>query len=326
MWSLGYAGSFAVSSVGLSGGLALFWLPQYSVSLKGFNSHCIDVIISAENEAPWRATFVYGEPRRDHRHQFWDLLRRLRPEWDGPWICCGDFNEALSQEEHLGVRDRSDAQIALFRECLDDCQLVDLGFKGPMFTWNNRQSDDDHVKVRLDRAVANGEFSARFDDCSVEHLITTTSDHLAILITLSKMVDDQNKTPIQSGFRFEAAWLRAPDYREVLEKAWTESVSGTPSLHSTWSTLQQVAGSLKSWSREAFGAIRKKIQRLEHRLKHLRMSATGLDQPEIRKLEKDLCEMFEREEIMARQRSRVDWLREGDRNTSFFHARATVRK
>jgi hypothetical protein len=90
MWSLGFSGSFAVSSAGLSGGLALFWLPQYTVSLKGFNAHCIDVMISSEEIAPWRATFVYGEARREQRHEFWTLLCRLRSEWNGPWICCGD--------------------------------------------------------------------------------------------------------------------------------------------------------------------------------------------------------------------------------------------
>jgi hypothetical protein len=74
MWSLGYSGSFAVSSDGLSGGLALFWLQPYSVSLKGYNAHYIDVVISKENNIPWHATFVYGEPKRELWHEFWDLL------------------------------------------------------------------------------------------------------------------------------------------------------------------------------------------------------------------------------------------------------------
>ena len=52
MWSLGYSSSFVVSSEGLSGGLALFWSLPYSVSLKGFNSHCIDVIVSSDDLAP----------------------------------------------------------------------------------------------------------------------------------------------------------------------------------------------------------------------------------------------------------------------------------
>ena len=105
MWSLGYTGSFVVSCEGRSGGLVLFWKQPYLVSVRGANSHCIDVSVTGEGVTPWRGTFVYGEPRRELRHVFWDLLRRLRPEWNGPWLCCGDFNEVLCHDEHYGSRD-----------------------------------------------------------------------------------------------------------------------------------------------------------------------------------------------------------------------------
>jgi hypothetical protein len=61
MWSLGYTGSLAVSCEGLSGGLALFWMQPFDVSLQGQNAHCIDVVVSSDTCTPWRASFVYGE-------------------------------------------------------------------------------------------------------------------------------------------------------------------------------------------------------------------------------------------------------------------------
>ena len=69
--------------------------------------------------------------------------------WFGPWICAGDFNEALCKDEHLSRGDRGENQMRLFRECLDDCDLVDLGFSWPNYTWNNRQERNNNVKVRL---------------------------------------------------------------------------------------------------------------------------------------------------------------------------------
>jgi hypothetical protein len=114
MWSLGYSGCFAISSEGQSGGLVLFWLSSVSVTLMPCNSRCIDVHITPEVGVKWRATFVYGEPRREHRNAFWDFLRFMRDQWNGPWLVCGDFNEVLSQDEHVGPRDRTETQIDAF--------------------------------------------------------------------------------------------------------------------------------------------------------------------------------------------------------------------
>jgi hypothetical protein len=109
--------------------------------------------------------------------------------------------------------------MSLFKECLSDCGLIDLGYSGPLFTWSNKQDGDDLVRVRLDRAVANGSFMAEYDDCTVENLITTTSDHLAILVKLQSFAAQADRQPVKSGFRYEAAWLRASDYRETMERA-----------------------------------------------------------------------------------------------------------
>ncbi|KAJ1295891.1 hypothetical protein BS78_01G257900 [Paspalum vaginatum] len=118
------------SCQGKSGGLALYWSNEHCVCLQSLCSNFIDLHIKEALGIIWRATFVYGEPKTEHRHVFWDRMHFLRAQWEGPWVCIGDFNEVLCSEEHLGPSNRGENQMRLFRECLEDCQLVDLGFAG----------------------------------------------------------------------------------------------------------------------------------------------------------------------------------------------------
>ncbi|KAL6659989.1 hypothetical protein ACP70R_002111 [Stipagrostis hirtigluma subsp. patula] len=227
-----------------------------------------DVLVNQQDGIVWRSTFVYGEPRKDHRHKFWDLIRFIRAQWDGPWICAGDFNEALSSDEHLGKTERGEAQMKLFRDCLEDCELVDLGFTGPKFTWNNKQIGNDNVKVRLDRAVANGKFLQIFDDCYVENVAAFSSDHYAILISVKREEATNRNRSAGQIFRYEAMWARAEDYKDVVEQSWIEGLDSPKNLTSIWSNINKMASILRQWSKKTF-------------------------------------------EIMAKQRSRIDWLKEG---------------
>jgi hypothetical protein len=61
-----------------------------------------------------------------------------------------------------------------------------------------------NVKVRLDRAVANEAFEDLFLVYQVENIITTATDHFAILVSLD-IVQVTTRQPVLNGFRFEAA-------------------------------------------------------------------------------------------------------------------------
>jgi endonuclease/exonuclease/phosphatase family metal-dependent hydrolase len=120
------------------------------------------------------------------RQVMWELLKRLKSISGPPWLLIGDFNEALWSFEHMSSCRRPENQMLQFRDTLHFCNVFDQGFLGVHWTFDNKQSGDQNVWVRLDRAVASSSWSDWFPDAKVHHLFTGRSDHLPIFLELQQ--------------------------------------------------------------------------------------------------------------------------------------------
>ena len=87
-----------------------------------------------------------------------------------PWLYLGDFNEITRQSEKMGGSYRSQAQMQLFRDAIDECGFMDLSFTGSQFTWKKHFNDGHSVWERLDQGMDNREWLLRFAGTTVHHL------------------------------------------------------------------------------------------------------------------------------------------------------------
>lgn len=319
---IGFTGRLRVEAQGFSGGIWMFWKAE-EISVTSFGSHTqhLTVEIKKVGEDPWLFSAVYASPDSNLRRELWRELESVKQRYDGPWLAAGDFNDTICMNERNGVGgSEMQRRCREFANWVENNELIDLGCSGPAHTWFRGNSADTFKSARLDRGLANDKWRVRFEEGSVHNLPKSSSDHCPILIS------NTGFAPLPTAikpFRFQAAWLRHDKFHKFVKENWIDSAPIIPFLKS-------FAQKIQKWNKEEFYNIFRKKSELWARLEGIQKLLAQGQQPHLIKLEKKLrCEMEEvlnDEEMLWFQKSRLEAIGDGDRNTRYFHLSTIIRR
>ena len=80
---------------------------------------------------------------------------------------------------------------------------------------------------------------------------------------------------------------------------------------------------LVAWSRYTFGNTRDQLNAKQGELEKLRAAGFGENLDKINEVQREINDLLHHEEVFWCQQSRFIWLPTGDKNTKYFHQRAS---
>ena len=237
------------------------------------------------------------------------------------WLCVEDFNELTRSDEKVGGNRRSHNQMQLFRDAIDECGFIDLGFTGSKFTWRKHYANGQSIWERLDRALCTNEWLQQFGSTRVFHLNYCSSYHNPFWIFPNGM----DPPPLSRPFRFKEMWLSDEGCGRVVEAVWHDQVQCDAS-HQVMKKVDKCGFELTLWSHRHFGNVRRELKEKKKLLEKAEQVAvhTG-NNYRIKELKNEVTELMIKENMMWRQRAKIFWLIGGDKNMKYFHNWATQR-
>ena len=310
----------AVEAEGTAGGILVYWdtrkLEVVEAEVGHFSVTCR--FKNVEDGFLWAFTGVYGPVKRCKRELFLEELGAVKGLWEGPWCIGGDLNMVLSPNDRTPACKLSHS-MRRFNEVLNELGLRDLPLQRGPFTW--RGGLNNQRMARLDRFLVKADWEDQFSNVIQRTLPRPVSDHCPVLL------DSEGIKSGPSPFRFENMWLKFAGFKDILRDWWQNlHFSGSYSFILA-SKLKALKGILKVWNIEVFGRVDKKKKDALNRISFWddmeKEKVLSLEESEQReKAREEFKEWADLEEVSGRQKSREIWLKEGDRNTGFFHRMA----
>ncbi|KAL5578184.1 hypothetical protein UlMin_019883 [Ulmus minor] len=233
--------------------------------------------------------------------------------------------DILFGHEKQGGAKRAHYLMSYFREAINLCGLADLGFRGPKFTWN-RGKKACLIQERLDRMLGNSGWLDLFPNSLIHHLSLRGSDHRPLLVELLRADEFSNFGKIwkRGRFHFEEAWVDEVECSNIIKDHWNSNLTGN--LDGVAKKLRLCATDLEKWNLESFRRLKMQVREVKAAFDRIDKNLSSYNWKEHQRLEKALDALRYKEEGYWKQRSKDMWLKCGDRNSKFFHQKASARK
>ncbi|XP_057791142.1 uncharacterized protein LOC131008273 [Salvia miltiorrhiza] len=271
----------------------------------------------------FRVAVVHGSNSHIERRTLWlDLLNYF----DGQTVFIGDFNAVKGAHERISTRLPNAAACREFNDFIAATGFVEPQTSGLRFTWSGRRFMPSHVESVLDRAIVSTSFSDSWQSITSHALPRVTSDHAPLVLICCQAQQTSRRF-----FKFLHMWTSHPDFESFVENSWRDPMDTRCPIYRVMFKLKRLRKELQNWNRTVFGNVDISIATAQQELLEIQAQISqegytdALFDAEVLAQAK-INVSLSRKSSLLRQKCRVKWLHDGDRNNSFFHSLLRYKK